>query len=425
MAKPQGRAFNLPFKEQAAFFRRKVNVPTQAWDDLTDEDHAQGFMVAGLHRMDMLDDMRQAVKRYQAGASLEAFRKDFDKITAGWSYHGSRDWRSKIIAETNLRTSYQAGRWEQLQAIKHRRPYWQYVHADGEKHPRPLHQAWGGKVLAADDPWWDVHYPPNGWGCQCTVTSLAARDLDDLGKDGPDPAPYEPPVDGHPAGVDKSFAYNVGKAARSMPAAVRFGQKVMTLPATWRDAVLADAQRRPTDLFADWPGTVNRAAREQAAGAAHVRGTAHPLGFLPPKVAQFLLDGAGPDGRAFAAPEVTTALLAADDRQVYHALRAVHATDRDVLAEALRELPRRMAQSDTLVVWDTAQVGGNAQPGLVYAWPLADGRWFKAVFRLDERRGDRATRQVLLDGNWLITSTTLVRDNLIEAHYVRLQGEVK
>lgn len=35
-----------------------------------------------------------------------------------------------------------------MQAIKHRRPFWQYVHNDSVKHPRPEHLAWNGKVFA-------------------------------------------------------------------------------------------------------------------------------------------------------------------------------------------------------------------------------------------------------------------------------------
>ena len=40
-----------------------------------------------------------------------------------------------------------------------------------------------------DDPWWDTHYPPNGWKSSCGVEALSQEDLQRLGKAGPDQAP--------------------------------------------------------------------------------------------------------------------------------------------------------------------------------------------------------------------------------------------
>lgn len=220
---------SLPFKEQIAFFRAKKNVLTEAWTDLWLAEHDHAFMVAGANRIDLLVDLRAAVDKAIAdGTGLEAFRHDFDKIVAkyGWAYNGGRNWRTRVIYETNLRTSYAAGRYAQLQALKKVRPFWRYRHSDAVEHPRPMHLAWNGLVLAADDTWWDTHYPPNGWGCQCTVEALNARDLARLGKSGPDTAP---PVDMQqvlvgkngphprqvetPAGVDPGFGYAPGKSA--------------------------------------------------------------------------------------------------------------------------------------------------------------------------------------------------------------------
>ncbi len=100
------------------------------------------FAVAGAKGA-LLNDLREAVDRAIAeGITLEVFRKTFDQVVAtrGWSYQGDRDWRSNIIYSTNLRTAYGAGRFEQLQAVKSRRPYWQWRHG-GSRHPRPLHLA--------------------------------------------------------------------------------------------------------------------------------------------------------------------------------------------------------------------------------------------------------------------------------------------
>lgn len=220
---------SLPFAEQIAFFRRKLNLPTNSWTDIWQEAHDHAFVVAGANRAELVADFRAAVdKAIAEGATLAQFRKDFDAIVAkhGWSYNGGRNWRSRVIYETNLRTSYAAGRYAQLQKLKAVRPFWRYRHSDAVAHPRPMHLAWDGLVLRADDPWWHTHFPPNGWGCQCGVEALNARDLQRLGKDGPDTAP---PIDMQavtvgtsgpsprtvetPAGVDPGFGYTPGASA--------------------------------------------------------------------------------------------------------------------------------------------------------------------------------------------------------------------
>jgi hypothetical protein len=223
---------SLPFSEQIAFFRRKLGnqLPTNAWTDVQLQEHDHAFVVAGANRADLLGDFAQAVdKAISQGTTLEEFRKDFDDIVArhGWDYKGGRNWRSRVIYETNMRTSYAAGRYAQLQEVKKARPYWQYVHSDAVMHPRPQHLSWNGLVLSADDPWWHTHFGPNGWGCQCTVKSLAERDLAKLGKAGPDKAP---PVNLQtrtigqrspggprevetPEGIDPGFGYTPGRDA--------------------------------------------------------------------------------------------------------------------------------------------------------------------------------------------------------------------
>ena len=175
---------SLPFKEQIAFFRRKRNVLTERWTDLWLAQHDHGFMVAGANRIDLLIDLRAAIDRAIAdGTGLPAFRADFDKIVAkyGWDYTGGRNWRTRVIYETNLRTSYAAGRYAQLQSLKRVMPYWRYRHSDAVMHPRPLHLSWNNLVLLADDSWWLTHFGPNGWGCQCTVEHSNSAVLLSLG----------------------------------------------------------------------------------------------------------------------------------------------------------------------------------------------------------------------------------------------------
>ncbi|MCQ8182179.1 phage head morphogenesis protein [Methylomonas sp. SURF-1] len=183
--------FNQPFQEQVDFFRQKLNLPTERFDDILKDAHDRAFVVAGAMKADLLNDLRLAVDRSIAeGKSIQWFRNEFDNIVAkhgwtGWTGEGTqagRDWRTRVIYRTNLSTSYAAGRWAQLNdpALLKLRPYWKYVHNDTVLHPRPLHQSWSGMVLKHDDPFWQTHFPPNGWGCRCRVTAVSAREYKGL-----------------------------------------------------------------------------------------------------------------------------------------------------------------------------------------------------------------------------------------------------
>lgn len=228
MAEAEAAYGSLPFGEQIEFFRRKLNLPTTAWTDVYTREHDWAFVVAGANRDAIVADFRAAVERAIAGGgTLEEFRRDFDRIVArhGWDYRGGREWRSRVIYETNLSTSYAAGRYQQLRNSP-RTPYWRYEHADWVEHPREQHLAWDDLVLDAADPWWQQHFPPNGWGCQCQVRGLSLRDLARLGKSGPDRAPEVEMVERTigqrspngprtvrvPRGIDPGFEYTPGAA---------------------------------------------------------------------------------------------------------------------------------------------------------------------------------------------------------------------
>ncbi|AFL75392.1 phage minor head protein [Thiocystis violascens] len=227
----------LPFAEQLDFFKQKLNLPTERWDDLLGAAHDRAFVVAGALQADLLADLRTAVARaVEQGTTLEEFRKDFTAIVnkhgwSGWTGEGTpagEAWRTKVIYATNLRTSHAAGRYAQLQEIKHRRPYWRYVHNDTVLHPRPHHLAWDGTVLPADDPWWQTHFAPNGWGCRCRIESLAARDL---AREGIDPdALTRPTAPDDLTGIDRGWDYAPGANAAT-PLRELIDQKLFNLDA--------------------------------------------------------------------------------------------------------------------------------------------------------------------------------------------------
>jgi hypothetical protein len=212
-------AFGLSFAEQTEFFRRKLNLGTRRWDDLRHEAHDRSFVVAGAMKADLLDDLRGAVDQaITRGTGLEAFRRDFRKIVAergwhGWTGEGTaagEAWRTRVIWETNLATSYAAGRHAQLTdpELLARRPYWKYVHSENVRTPRPQHLAWNGLTLRHDHPFWKTHYPPNGWGCQCRVVAVREPAAGDPTE--PPPGWDEPDAKGRLPGIDQGWAYAPG-----------------------------------------------------------------------------------------------------------------------------------------------------------------------------------------------------------------------
>jgi SPP1 gp7 family putative phage head morphogenesis protein len=90
--------------------------------------------------------------------------------------------RLDVIYDTNVRTSYSVGHWEQAQRTKDDLPYLEYW--DPDSNPRPKRLDWSGTILPVDDPWWDTHNPPNGWYCKCQTMQVSHHDLHREGKPG-------------------------------------------------------------------------------------------------------------------------------------------------------------------------------------------------------------------------------------------------
>lgn len=258
--------FRRPFKEQVAYFRQKQNVPSNRWDDLWRDEHDKAFVVAGATKADLLADLRSSVDDAIAnGQSLGEFRRQFRETVAkrgwtGWTGEGSKAgtaWRTRVIYKTNMDTSYMAGRWQQMTDpdVMRLRPYWRYVHNTVEN-PRIQHQRWDDLVLPAADPWFQTHYPPNGWGCNCGVETLSERALQRMGKSGPDARPDDDTVE-HvndrtgevtelPRGVGYGWDYAPGKSAAETAVTARLN-RLDTLEANVARLNVADLV--DSDLF--------------------------------------------------------------------------------------------------------------------------------------------------------------------------------
>lgn len=216
----QAQYGSVKFQLAIDFFRGKLNLSTKEWDDIWGGMHTRAFVVAGAQQSDLLTDLRKSVDAAIAdGTSLGEFKKQFAAIVAkhGWDHKGNADWRAQIIYDTNMRQSYNTGRWQQLQQF----PYWQYKHGHPSV-PRQDHLQWNDLILPATSPWWKTHFPQNGWGCTCSVRGLSAEQIKRRGlvvsqEPGTETYEWTNPKTGEvldvPKGIDPGFDYSPGEAA--------------------------------------------------------------------------------------------------------------------------------------------------------------------------------------------------------------------
>jgi hypothetical protein len=227
MSATLSNVFKLPFQEQIAFFRQKVNLPTKRYDDIKKTTHDRAFVVAGAQSADLLNDLRKTIDQcISEGKSIGWYRKNWEAIVAkhGWTdYTGHesqarRVWRTRVTYQTNMSVSYAAGRWEQLHDPDLvMMPYLKYVHGDA-RHPRQHHLAWHNFTAPRDHPFWATHAVPNGWMCHCSIVGARDEDYAKAKADGK----HEPPagwdkVDpktGEQVGIDKGFGYAPGESVK-------------------------------------------------------------------------------------------------------------------------------------------------------------------------------------------------------------------
>ncbi|MEM8725388.1 MAG: phage minor head protein [Pseudomonadota bacterium] len=211
------------------------------WRDVWQEENVRAFTVAKAMSRDLLEDIREAVQRaLDEGLTLEQFQKELRPRLAARGWWGCARMvdpedgvekvvrlgtpaRLRTIYQTNLRTSYMAGRWARVQRTKRAFPFLRYFTA-GDIRVRPDHAIWEDTILPVDHPWWDTHYPPNGWNCRCDVQPVNQRMIERRGwaitPDSEIPrAPIRDYVNKRTGevtrleeGFDPGWSYNVGKA---------------------------------------------------------------------------------------------------------------------------------------------------------------------------------------------------------------------
>lgn len=366
----------------AALRRRGLNfIPSGHWTEVWQEVHQTGFTVAQSAGFDILKDIHTALVRAMAeGRTFDQFRRELTPILQGKGWWGKTERvdpltgevrevqlgsprRLRTIFDVNLRVSAAQGDWQRQQSVKDARPYLRYT-ALLDNRTRPLHRRWHGTILPQDHPWWETHYPPNGWRCRCKTMSVSADDLEAEGwtiSEAPDEGetPWVNPRTGEmlmvPRGVDPGWAYNPGKVDQAAHAARLAMDKLADLPpALGAEAVAALAFAFPQveRELAEW---IESVARQAETGDFRATGARRVVGAFGNDVLGFL------QTRSITP---ATAAISIGDGDILHALRT--AKKEPLPVEVWKRLPSLLTVP-AAVYWDLLN------PGLIYVLDEPEG----------------------------------------------------
>lgn len=272
-------------KDALDWFRAKGYRVGFDYRDVWQEEHASAFTVAKAMRLDILEGIRAAMDKALAeGQSFGQFRRELQPLLERMGWWGRQELfdplegaerevqlgsprRLKTIYNTNLRTAHAAGQWQRIQRAKATHPFLLYQLGPSREH-RVEHLSWAGRLLPVDHPWWQTHFPPNGWGCKCHVRAVSKREAERLRAQGavsevaPDEGMQEyvnqrsGEVLQVPKGIEPGWAYNPGSAGRMAPVLLSLQQKLdRSDPGLARvtvrrmGEVLSDWQRSPRGVF--------------------------------------------------------------------------------------------------------------------------------------------------------------------------------
>jgi len=295
-------AMNINFKQKPEdalkYFRAKGLSAQYSHLDNTPADHSRDFMVSKMMDLDLLSDVRNAVDdALNHGLAFDDFRKHLTEVLQEKGWWGKQEMadpltgnsrevqlgsprRLKTIFDVNLSTAYAAGYWKKIVDNADYAPYLMYDAVDDDR-TRPLHHSWDNKILRFDHPWWQTHYPPNGWLCRCSVIALNKDDLEEMGREvDPDPVietrewtnPRTGSVEKIPVGIDPGWAHNVGENY-TQQLDKQFAEKVAVAPARLGAATFDNAPNTMLDaLNTQWKTFLDESEVSSARGARAVVG---------------------------------------------------------------------------------------------------------------------------------------------------------
>jgi SPP1 gp7 family putative phage head morphogenesis protein len=204
------------FKEAVEFLKKKTPLTAGEYKALSEECRAKAFTVSGYTSLEVLQKfLDELTDACEEGKTKKDFVESMNDFLERNGYEGLNPFNADVIFRTNMQTAYNAGHYKSMTdpTTRKLRPFWKYVTA-GDGQVRESHAQMEGRIYRADDPIWDVWYPPNGFRCRCTVVSMTKGQVERSGVPVSKGLPYDVDystgeiIDKFP---DKGFSNNPAK----------------------------------------------------------------------------------------------------------------------------------------------------------------------------------------------------------------------
>lgn len=193
-----------PPQDVLDYFRGKTLRAGWSWLDVWGQEHAHAFTVAKATDSDVLAAFRGTIdEAITKGLDYKEWRDNLEPKLKSLGWWGPRRVKDDVSGKTarvdfssprrlqtifwsNMRSARAAGQWQRAQATKDVLPYLIYNHTTAQD-PRKEHLAFVGTLLPIDHAFWSTHFPPNGWGCKCSVRQVGRAEARRLGGVSADP----------------------------------------------------------------------------------------------------------------------------------------------------------------------------------------------------------------------------------------------
>lgn len=164
------------FQEALDWYGARVTMSAEDAKAIAAHARWQAWWLSDVAQARMVQDVQDSItKALASGADYKTWQKEaVEQLSNAWSLEGeAAAFRVETIWRNAAQNAYSRGRYEQMTKplTMKVRPFWLYdAMMDGRT--SDICSRLNGTVLAADDPWWDAHYPPSHHRCRSTVRAL-------------------------------------------------------------------------------------------------------------------------------------------------------------------------------------------------------------------------------------------------------------